>query len=460
MTRSTPKRRSEPTHVGELLKDGINKAVADLAIQTRAATQAEMKLQRAKPAELARAVSIAMGVTLIRADKIIPEAVAWLWNGYLARGKVHVLAGAPGTGKTTAAMSLVAALTSGGRWPDGSPAPVGDVAIWSGEDTPKDTLIPRLIAAGADLKRVHIVSEFIDERGRRPFDPATDIAALSERLAALSPPPMLLVIDPLVSAIAGDSHKNAEVRRALQPLVELAQLRGVAVYGISHFSKGTQGRDPNERVTGSLAFGALARVVMATAKLPEHEGGGRILVRVKSNLGPDSGGFGYDLEEVELEAHPGVFATRVLWGAALEGTARDLLRRADAQEGEQDDAAEGGGNEIERFVRDCLAGGPVAAKQMKDDAREAGYSWDQVDRAAKRIGIDRKKGGFSSGWSWYLRRTHAPEESAEESEESTLRSLRSSRSSRSSRPSSVHPASPYTAPEGEHHDQAQSSEGL
>lgn len=361
------------------------------------------------------AASIATGVTLTRADKIAPEAVAWLWRGWIARGKVHVVAGAPGTGKTTAALSLVATLTTGGRWPDGSQAQVGDALIWSGEDSPQDTLIPRLIAAGADRKRVHIISGFIDERGRRPFDPATDIAVLSERLAVLSPPPMLLVIDPLVSAIAGDSHKNAEVRRALQPLVELAQVRGVAVYGISHFSKGTQGRDPTERVTGSLAFGALARVVMATAKLPEHEGCGRILVRVKSNLGPDSGGFGYDLEEVELDAYPGVRATRVLWGAALEGTARDLLGRADAQEDDQE-GEEGAQTVIECFVRACLAGGPVTARQMQDDAKSAGYLWHQVKNAATRIGVERSKEGFKGGWSWSLRRERQDEESREGNE--------------------------------------------
>ena len=227
----------------------------------------------------------AASVTLIRASGIKPEPIAWLWGGWLARGKVHVMAGAPGTGKTTAAVALAATLTIGGRWPDGTRAPAGDVLIWSGEDDPQDTLVPRLIAAGADLRRVHFVASYTDERGSRAFDPATDTEALSDHLATMNPAPVLLIVDPIVSAIAGDSHKNTEVRRSLQPLVDLALLRRVAVLGVSHFSKGTQGRDPTERVTGSLAFGALARVVLATAKLPDDKGGGRILVRAKSNLG-------------------------------------------------------------------------------------------------------------------------------------------------------------------------------
>ena len=94
-------------------------------------------------------------VILRSAAAIKPEGVNWLWSGWLALGKLHVIAGAPGAGKTTIAMSLVASVRRGGLWPDGSRCPAqGRVVIWSGEDDPADTLIPRLIAAGADLSRV------------------------------------------------------------------------------------------------------------------------------------------------------------------------------------------------------------------------------------------------------------------------------------------------------------------
>src|SRR5690606_15285703 len=110
----------------------------------------------------------------------------------------------------------------------------------------------------------------------------------------------MLVCDPIVSAVAGDSHKNAEVRRALQPLVNLGHELGAAVLGISHFTKGTKGSNPIDRVTGSLAFAALARGVLGTAKVQNEESqyaGQRIFVRIKSNNGPDDGGFTYSLEE-------------------------------------------------------------------------------------------------------------------------------------------------------------------
>jgi putative DNA primase/helicase len=241
----------------------------------------------------------------------------------------------------------------------------------------------------------------------------------------MDPPPALLIVDPLVSAVTGDSHKNAEVRSALQPLVDLAAAHGVAVLGVSHFSKGTQGRDPTERVTGSLAFGALARVVLATAKLPEEHGGGCILVRAKSNLGPDAGGFGYHLDLAALAEYPGISATRVIWGEVLEGSARELLSRADTR---ADPDTTGEASDVEVFIRSCLADGPVSAKQMQEDASGAGYSWDRVKRTAHRLGVERRKDGYQGSWVWTLpaeREAKGSIEPAKECKGSTLRRVHS-----------------------------------
>jgi len=194
-------------------------------------------------------------VSLVRGDTITPEPIRWLWPDWLARGKMHILAGAAGTGKTTLALQIAATITTGGRWPDGTQAVAGDVLIWSGEDDPADTLIPRLIALGAVVRRVHFVGTVNDMHGRRVFDPASDVRLLANKLADCGDV-ALLIVDPIVSAVATDSHKNGEVRRSLQPLVDLAATHGCALIGITHYSKGTAGRDPLDRVTGSLAFGA------------------------------------------------------------------------------------------------------------------------------------------------------------------------------------------------------------
>ncbi|MCL2021543.1 MAG: AAA family ATPase [Betaproteobacteria bacterium] len=268
-------------------------------------------------------------VLLASASGIKPVPVSWLWRGWLAAGKMHILAGEAGTGKTTIAMSLAATLSSGELWPDGTQAKVGNVVIWSGEDGEEDTLVPRLMAGGADLTRVRFVTGMADQNGRRAFNPAKDMEPLRRKLLEIGDV-SLIVVDPIVSAISGDSHKNAGVRQGLQPLSDLAEELGAAVLGITHFTKGSQGRNPTERVTGSLAFAAAARIVMAAAKRKDAKDGesSRIFCRSKSNLGRDDGGFGYDLIQRNL-SHVEIEASYVSWGEAVEGTAKKLLHEAD-----------------------------------------------------------------------------------------------------------------------------------
>lgn len=353
------------------------------------------------PQEDAPAGEYARDVSLIRASDVTPEPITWLWDGWLAVGKMHVFGGAPGTGKTTISMGLAATVTTGGRWPDGTRSIAGSVVIWSGEDDAADTLIPRLALSGADLSRVYFIADIREGNERRSFDPARDMEPLRRKLVDIGGV-RLLIVDPVVSAIAGDSHKNAEVRRGLQPLADLAASMRCALLGITHFSKGTGGRDPVERLTGSLAFGALARVVFVAAKHQEEGEDGRtvrLFCRAKSNIGPDDGGFEYDLHQAELKTHPGIFASSVLWGEAVEGAARELLATADAT---GDDGEGGTLADAKRFLSDLLADGPMRAGEVFKDADQAGYSKRSIQRAANAIKVERHKDGMRGGWSWRL----------------------------------------------------------
>lgn len=347
-------------------------------------------------------------VTLVSGADIRPEAIEWLWHGFFAAGKFHVIPGAPGTGKTTIAVNVAAILTTGGFWPDGTRAPLCNVAIWSAEDDAADTLVPRLLAAGADLTRILFVTSTREADGEsRPFDPATDLRHLERALAGRDV--KLLIVDPVVSAVAGDSHKNTETRRALQPLVDLGKNLGCAIVGITHFSKGTAGRDPVERVTGSIAFGALARVVFAAAKATDDDvdadGCDRLFVRSKSNIGPDGGGFRYALEQVAVPGHSHLFASRVRWGSALEGEARDLLATAEAASDPEEKSALA---DAVNFLRDLLADGPKRARDVFNDAHGAGHSQRSIQRAADKLNVDRRKEGMKEGWTWRLPLVVAP----------------------------------------------------
>lgn len=340
-------------------------------------------------------------VKLTNAASITPKAIRWLWRYWLARGKMQVLAGSPGTGKTTIAMYLAACITSGRPLPSGECPAVGDVLIWSGEDDPSDTLVPRLIAAGAELSRVHFVSGiYRDGEVQRSFDPARDVEVLAAAAAKLENV-ALLIIDPLVSAVSGDSHKNAEVRRGLQPLVELADKLDAALIGITHYSKGTQGSDPLERVTGSIAFGAMARIVYGTVRMKAEDGetSRMVLARAKSNIGPDGGGFAYTFKQCEIEG--GISTSYIEWGEELAGTARDLLAEPEHEGNQQDDRHTETGD-AGAWLRDLLKDGPKLVKDIKQQASKADYAWRTVERAASNTGVIRHRDGFGTPVTWLL----------------------------------------------------------
>jgi shikimate kinase len=336
-------------------------------------------------------------VSLQCAADITPEAIHWLWEGWLAKGKLHIFAGTAGTGKTTIAIALAATITTGGKFPDGSKCNVGSVLIWSGEDSPADTLVPRLMAAGANLSKVHFVCDTNISNELRSFDPASDMQPLMLKAASI-PDLALLIVDPIVNAVAGDSHKNGEVRRALQPVVDFGEKLNCAVLGITHFSKGGQGKDPLERVTGSLAFGALARIVLATAKIDDGDKTKRIVCRAKSNIGIDNGGFEYDLQQKEVKA--GIFSSYALWGDAIEGSARELLAEPDNREqGENGSSAL---DDAKDFLLELLADGEMAQKQIQADAKGASHSWRTVERAKKALNIHSSKSKLDNCWYWKL----------------------------------------------------------
>ena len=336
-------------------------------------------------------------VSLICAADVTPEAINWLWNGWLAKGKFHIFAGQAGTGKTTISIALASIISNGGHFPDGQKSPLGSVLIWSGEDSIKDTLTPRLMASGADLSKVHFVGDTFKNREVQSFDPATDMQALLLKASSIEDL-ALLIIDPIVNAVAGDSHKNGEVRRALQPIVEFGEKLNCAVLGITHFSKGGQGKDPLERVTGSLAFGALARVVLATAKIDDGDKSKRIFCRAKSNIGKDNGGFEYDLHQKEV--CQGIFTSYASFGDAIEGSARDLLAEPD----NRFSGAEGGSavDEAKAFLIELLSDGEMASKAIENEYKEAGIAESAIRRARTQLNIKVSKSKIDSRWYWRL----------------------------------------------------------
>ncbi|PRE91660.1 AAA family ATPase [Burkholderia gladioli] len=350
----------------------------------------------------AKAKRAAPAVVLSRASEITPEAITWLWPGYLPAGKLTILAGQPGCGKTTIALSLAAAVTTGGLWPDGAQCTKpGNVLVWTGEDGIADTLVPRLMAAGADLARVWFAESVADEEDHlKPFNPARDIPLLSERIAAMGDVRMVIV-DPIISVVQGDGHKSIDVRLSLQPLLDLGAIHNCAIFGITHFSKGSKGSSPLDRILGSQAFGAAARVILIAGK--DDSSGRRVFAKSKANIADETGGFEYAIDVIEMGD---LSSSRIQWGEPLTGSARDILREIEADDAEDD----GDGEQQSKFERaramiyELLR--PFAStRELKAAAAADGMSWRTVE-AAKQAEISSGakiravKQGKEWGWIW------------------------------------------------------------
>ena len=341
--------------------------------------------------------------TLRTLEGLEMEPVTWIWKGWLAKAKFHLIAGAPEAGKTTIGLSIAAAISAGNYWPDETRAQAGNCLIWTSEDGLADTIKPRLIAMGADLTRVWFIESQREADGKmRPFDPARDMPSLMDAAGKIPGGIDFLMLDPVVAAVGTktNSHNNAETRNALQPVLDFAETADCAVLGVTHFTKGTVGKDPVERVTGSVAFGALARIIMIATKNESGNGDPpRIFVRAKSNISLSGGGFGYDIVASPLYERPDIIATQIAWQGPIEGSARELLAEAEGEE-------PGGGlskkDQAKRFLKTALANGERPQKEIEAEAKQEGIAEHTLRRAAKDIATSRKD-GFGGRWFWKLR---------------------------------------------------------
>jgi putative DNA primase/helicase len=304
---------------------------------------------------------------LLQLSRVKRRPIGWLWRHWLAQGKIHLLAGEPGCGKSTLALKILATITRGDAWPDGSPAPQGRVLIWSGEDNVEDTILPRFEAAGGDTEMAFAVGasfdpDFDGNDVKRMFDPSRDMQRLLA-VARKMPDLKAIMIDPIVTiASKVDSHNNAEVRGAMMPLYEFAEEANVAVIGITHFTKGSMGKDPAARVTGSLAFAAMARLVWAAAK--SEDGSQRVLVRAKSNIGPDTDGYAFALTRDGNEDQTAG------WGDKILGTPRDILDKIAPKKDAGRPPAER--TACANLILERLKDGPVPCGRLQESLIENG----------------------------------------------------------------------------------------
>lgn len=328
-------------------------------------------------------------LVLTRASTITPRPTRWLWDGRIAAGTLALLAGPVDVGKSTLTVALAAQVTVGslaGAF-HGKPR---SVIICATEDTWDRTIVPRLLVAGADLERVYR-ADVISAGVHMDLSLPGDIEQLGE--AAVANDVALLVLDPLLSRLHHrlDSHRDAEVRRALEPLVRLADRSGAAVIGIMHFRKGAG--DPLELVMASRAFTAVARAVLVVARDPDHPDR-RYLGQPKNNLGPsDLPTLAYHIDTA-VAAH-GITAGRLVWDGEDSRHIAEILGTA-RRYGAVDAAADWLG----QFLGNACD--PVPSAQVKSAGADAGFSDALLRRAAHRAGVVIVSRGFPRTTVWML----------------------------------------------------------
>jgi putative DNA primase/helicase len=325
---------------------------------------------------------------IVRLSDVEPRPVQWLWPGRIALGKLTLLAGDPGLGKSCLSLDLAARVSLGSPWPDDrtSTAPRGSVVLLGAEDGLHDTVRPRLDAMEADVKRIEALTavKAADEADPRVFNLARDLPALEEAIQAAGDC-RLVVVDP-ISAYLGetDSHKNADVRALLHPLCELADRRGVAVVAVTHLNKGN-GAAAMYRATGSLAFVATARAAWLVTRAA-NDASRRLFLPMKNNLADGTRGMAFTIRTggvVEWEPEPVPMDADQALAALAGGDDRD---------------------DVGDWLREALAGGRVPVTELMTDADANGIRPKQLRGAMKRIGARSRRAGFGPGSSceWYL----------------------------------------------------------
>ena len=362
----------------------------------------QVKTGQGKPLGVAKpSIECTETPNILRLADVAPQPVRWLWPGRIPLGKLTILDGDPGLGKSLLTLDLAARVSTGRPMPDGAqselPGPAG-VVLLTAEDDPADTIRPRLDAAGGECQRIVLLQSIketmtlpdgtVKERIRLPN--LTDIAALEKAIAEVGA--KLVIVDPIVAYTAGaDTHIDSEVRTVLARLADVAQRTGTAILAVRHLNK-MGGSNPLYRGGGSIGFIASARSGLLVALDPDDpEEKRHILASTKSNLAELPPSLAY-----VIEAPTGV--AQIAWLGPSEQTARTLL--AAPTDSDERTALD----EAKEFLRDLLADGPVEAKRVKAEARDAGIAERTLARAKQLLGAQAEKTGFGDEgkWTWRL----------------------------------------------------------
>lgn len=347
-------------------------------------------------------------IALTRASEITMRRVKWLWDGRIPLGVLSLLGGREGIGKSTVCYQILADVTRG-RIPGEYLGTGQPVIIAATEDSWEHTIVPRLTAAGADLDLVYRVEVATADDVMTGLVLPVDLAELQDLIIAVGAAVVLL--DPLLSRLDGrlDTHKDADVRRALEPLVALAHASGAAVLGLIHVNKSGSG-DPLTSLMASRAFAAVARAVLFCMVDPEDESGvRRVLGNPKNNLGRDDyPPMVFTIENTVVGDDPEdgkpIECGRVVWQDHSPRGLRELIAIS-----QQSHKVKTATDEAAEWLSGYLTenGGRVLSAKIKSDAdNDEEISLATLKRALRKLPVVVESQGYPRETYWCL---HSPD---------------------------------------------------
>lgn len=337
------------------------------------------------------------------AADVVVKPVHWLWLDRIPLGKITLFSGAPGQLKSTAAMDVAARVSTGRVWPDGRPNTLGPrgVLYFASEDDAADTLVPRLICAGADLKNVIIIKRSTVKAKADaneisgPVSLVTDKLALNELLKQ-HPDVALVVFDVLISYLGkADSNSDKDVRPLMDALKDIAEKRDIAILAIIHTNKKV-GLAAVSRVSGSVSLAGGAREAWNFSRDKEDKTLFRMSL-IKGNLNESCSGMTFTKESVPMVIQgESVSQVRIVWGERFEGDADDVL----AMEKDAEESRTLVSDKASTILATFDFSRPVPIKDVYERAEAQGISSDKIKRAkAKMGGLKAEK--FGTTWCWY-----------------------------------------------------------
>ena len=303
------------------------------------------------------------------------KEVEWLWHPYIPCGRITVVQGDPGEGKTTFALNIAALLSTGHAMPESNvPISIQNVIYQSTEDGLADTVKPRLIDAGADCSHI----AFIDDS----LQPLTlDDSRIEDAIRKTGA--KMLVLDPLQAFVGKDAdlHRASDVRPLMHRLAAVAERTNCAVIIIGHMNKSANTKGLY-RGLGSIDITATARSVLLVGRLRD-EPTIRVMAQIKNNLAPEGKSIAF-----ELDAQSGF-----RWIGQYDVSANDLLSGEMPVEETKLASAQ-------NIIQNILSEGSCRCGHIYEACHERGISKRTVDTAKRILGVKSKK--QPEGWQWSL----------------------------------------------------------